>query len=90
MKRVNQDEYELSSGRTVPSNNGIIGLSPDFDEGIFEGYDGHVAFPDRAVMDDIGRKFTYRDHLEVALFMADLWYEYAHYILNKEREERAK
>ncbi len=92
MKRIDDPfyEYELSSGRKVAANNGIIGLSTDFKEGIFGGYDEHVAFPDRAIMEDIGRQFTYGDHLEVALFMVDLWYDYAHYILGKEREEQEK
>lgn len=59
--------YELSTGKTFYSNNGLIGIG--LDEGeieIVEGYDGHV-----------DEKFTLEEKREIALHCISLWKKWA-------------
>jgi len=73
MKRTNENEYTLSTGRTFYANCGIIGLSPEGD--ITEGYDGFVdrhpqAFP------AADPAFTPEEKAEIADFMIQQWEAY--------------
>lgn len=47
--KIGDDEIVFSSGRTIYTHRGIIGLSPDGD--LFQGYDGKF-YPDDVHADD--------------------------------------
>ena len=76
-----EDGYQLSSGRKIYANKGIIGIDPDW--GVFEGYDGYIdeAKLGYAWLDydpAIGGRlpFTQAEALELADFMLRRWQEY--------------
>ena len=59
--------YRLTSGKTFYANGGILGLGPDPDEFLSEGYDGGVS----------GEKdFTRDERREIASFMIMRWHEW--------------
>lgn len=59
------DEYILSSGKRLYSNNGIIGLSPRFS--VYHGYDGHLCSDD---------ELTKAERAELADYMISMWSTY--------------
>jgi len=58
-------EYLFTSGRKFYAHGHIVGIAPDL--GINEGYDSGIDDED----------FTEEDKKELALFMIELWKEYA-------------
>lgn len=61
------DSYELSSGKIVYANEGILGLAPGSND-LFEGYDGWLA--------DRNDPLTAEEKVEIADFMIAMWQKY--------------
>jgi len=79
--KVQGDNVIFSSGRTASANNGIIGISEqDLDE-VYEGYDGMLdpTF-DRNLL-------SKEDKLELADYMVNLWMKYRRRARREEGED---
>jgi hypothetical protein len=78
MKRIDRDNYELSSGRKIYANHGLISISDNRDDAhdpgweIGEGYDGHLSEPNSShELDD--PPLTAEEREELADFMIEQW-----------------
>jgi len=79
--KVQGDNVIFSSGRTASANNGIIGISEqDLDE-VYEGYDGNLdpTF-NRSLL-------STEDKLELADYMVNLWMKYRRRARREEGED---
>lgn len=81
MKLKDRDTYELSTGREIYANCGIIGLASDDDEPdtIYDGYDGSIYYHHQRLSG--GNVLTDAERVEIAVFMIDLWRDYIARIL---------
>jgi hypothetical protein len=85
MKRVG-DSYELSTGRRISANRGLLSLSPDKGDRdetrLYEGYDGHIAEGAEMQPRDLEEWLaddpilTADERREIAEFMIELWAEW--------------
>lgn len=77
MKILNDDKFQLSSGRTISANRLIIGLSPE-DDIIYEGYDGAIPL----CQEDL----TADEKIEIAGYMIELWIAFWKRVQDGEKE----
>lgn len=77
MELINKDSYELSTGKVIHPNRGIIGLT-EAEEGlrIYEGYDGNWIVESEIegsayTKDNI--ELTNEEVREIAIYMSKLW-----------------
>lgn len=83
MNRIDSDTYELSTGRRIQANRGILGLTPDklrpHESRLTEGYDGPVweGAQQRGPADDPGDILTPAERLEIAEHQIKLWGDWA-------------
>ncbi len=70
------DHYTLSTGRKFYANNGILGLGPELDDLLSEGYDGTV-WEDDERRDPDYKTFTKAERREIAAAMIDRWKRWA-------------
>ena len=75
---MENEDFILSSGRTLYANRGIIGISPIRKEAflIFDGYDGIFCNQDQPDDHEYGfPKLTPEEYSEIADYMIALWTE---------------
>lgn len=68
--------FELSTGREIKANRGILGISADGSRDLFQGYDGEVETFD----EDVERsepRLTQVEREEISVFMIKLWTDWA-------------
>ena len=82
MKKIDDDEYRLSTGRVLYANRGIIGVNCDLD--VFDGYDGHL---DGAFMGSYGEPLTEAEQAELCDFMIDVWQKRKALVVVREPEQ---
>lgn len=77
MKPINDDTYELSTGRTFYANNGIIGICSDTaEEGrrqLAHGYDGGIDTDLGSMLGLAEGDWTVAERRELADYMIGLW-----------------
>lgn len=81
MRKIkNSDGYELSTGKRIYPNKGIIGLTEYKGFKIYEGYDGSWLTEDEVSDEFI--ELTMIEIKEIALYMINIWNEFYKSILN--------
>lgn len=68
--------FELSTGREIKANNGILGISADGSRDLFQGYDGEVEYFDEDV-EPREPRLTQVEREEISAFMIKLWTDWA-------------
>jgi hypothetical protein len=82
MRKLTEESYELSTGKVIYPNCGIIGLSENEVNGfsITEGYDGYFMYPaseDHYDTPDLTPDLTADEAKELALYMSELWLRFS-------------
>lgn len=76
MERISES-YELSTGKLIHPNRGIIGLTEYGGFKIYEGYDGTWTTEEEAFDEEYieltNAELTNAEQKEIALYMSDLW-----------------
>lgn len=75
MKPTGNDSYELTTGKVIHPNNGIIGLREVEGFKIFEGYDGSWITESEEDEPEL-IELTNEEVKEIALYMSELWLKF--------------
>lgn len=73
-----KDGYQLSTGREIYANRGILGITPDDPLVCSEGYAGgvYVSESDEDCLKDEEPKLTREERAEIADYMIALWQQF--------------